>query len=125
MAKNKKPLTRGETQIMNILWSLPKAQGYSSEIMAAHREPKPALTTLLTFLKILTDKGYVRATKKPGKPILFKARVSQEDYAGRSLNTVKDMFFGGSFTSLVSYFAEHEELSEEEIQELKDLVNKL
>ena len=110
---------------MNILWSLPQSQGYSAEIMAAHQEPKPALTTLLTFLKILTEKGYVKASKQGGHPTLFKARVSKEAYAGRSLNAVKDTYFGGSFTSLVSFFAQHETLSEAEIQELKDLVNNL
>lgn len=125
ISKNKKALTRGETQIMRILWGLPNSQGYSAEIMAAHAEPKPALTTLLTFLKILTDKGYVSATKKQGKPTLFKALVSQDDYAGRSIGAVVDAYFGGSFSSLVSFFAQHEDLSDEEIRELKDLVGKL
>ena len=50
--KEKKILTKAETQVMNILWSLPESKGYSSEIMEKFPGPKPALTTLLTFLKI-------------------------------------------------------------------------
>ena len=50
----KQQLTKAETQVMNVLWSLPDEKGYSSEIMERMPEPKPAMTTLLTFLKILT-----------------------------------------------------------------------
>ena len=45
--KEDKRLTKAETQVMNILWSLPESRGYSSEIMEKFPEPKPALTTLL------------------------------------------------------------------------------
>ena len=57
--KEKKQLTKAETQVMNVLWSLPEGQGRSAEIMERMPEPKPALTTLLTFLKILKDKGFI------------------------------------------------------------------
>ena len=57
--KEKKQLTKAETQVMNILWSLPESKGYSAEIMEKFPEPKPALTTLLTFLKILKEKVLV------------------------------------------------------------------
>ena len=62
--KDKKQLTKSETQVMKALWELPGSQGYSSEIMASLPEPKPAPTTLLTFLKILKDKGFVSSVKK-------------------------------------------------------------
>ena len=38
--KEKKQLTKAETQVMNILWSLPESMGYSSEIMEKFPEPK-------------------------------------------------------------------------------------
>lgn len=125
MKQDHKTLTAGETQVMNLLWSMPKSQARSAELMAAHPTPKPALTTLLTFLKILKQKGFVKTRKEQGKPTLFMASVSKEQYTGSFLHAVKDTLFDGSFSSLVSAFAAHETLTEQDIQELKALVGKL
>ena len=70
MMNKTKTLTKGEMQVMNVLWSLPDSQGTSHDIMNRMPEPKPATTTLLTFLKILTEKGFVEAVKV-GKGKLF------------------------------------------------------
>ena len=119
----KQQLTKAETQVMNVLWSLPDEKGYSSEIMERMPEPKPAMTTLLTFLKILKDKGYV-ASEKMGKSKLFSALVSKEEYTGSFLRYVKKTFFDGSFTSLVSFFAKKENLSDEQIKEIIQIIER-
>ena len=106
-----------------MLWSLPKGQGRSAEIMERMPEPKPALTTLLTFLKILKDKGFIIA-EKVGKSQLFKALVSREDYTRTYMNEVKQTFFGGSFSSLVSFFAKEEKLTDDDISEILRIIEK-
>lgn len=121
--KTKGQLTKAETQVMNVLWSLPEGQGRSAEIMERMPEPKPALTTLLTFLKILKDKGFIIA-EKVGKGQLFKALVSREDYTRTYMNEVKQTFFGGSFTSLVSFFAKEEKLTDDDISEMLRIIEK-
>lgn len=119
--KTKGQLTKAETQVMNVLWSLPEGQGRSAEIMERMPEPKPALTTLLTFLKILTEKGFVR-TVRQGKSNRFTALISHDEYAGEVVTEVKNSFFGGSFVSLISFFAKREHLSGDEIDELVSLI---
>ena len=121
---DKKQLTKAETQVMNVLWSLPEGQGRSAEIMDGMPEPKPALTTLLTFLKILKEKGFGTA-EKLGKGQLFKALISREDYTRTYMNEVKQTFFGGSLTSLVSFFAKEEQLSDKEINEIVSIIEKV
>ena len=116
-----KRLTKAETQIMNVLWSLPDSKGRSAEIMEQMPEPKPALTTLLTFLKILKEKGFIVA-EKIGKGQLFKALVSREDYTLTYMTDVKNTFFGGSVASLVSFFTKNEQMSNEEIDELLEII---
>jgi predicted transcriptional regulator len=123
MMNKTKTLTKGEMQVMNVLWSLPDSQGTSHDIMDRMPEPKPATTTLLTFLKILTEKGFVEAVKV-GKGKLFSARVSRRDYTSFYMRDVRDTFFGGSFRSLVSFFAEEENLSQQEIDDLLALLKK-
>ena len=105
--KATRQLTKSETQVMNILWSLPEQKGFIQDIINQYPDPKPAYTTILTFMKILT-------------PL-----VSKEDYTYSYINDVKDTFFGGSFTSLVSFFAQKEHYNEEDLAELKELMEKI
>ena len=119
--KEKKTLTKAETQVMNILWSLPESKGYSSEIMEKFPEPKPALTTLLTFLKILKDKGFV-SSEKHGKAQLFSTNISKDEYTRADMKEVQNTYFGGSFASLVSFFAKDEQLSDEEVNEIMEIL---
>ena len=122
--KEKRQLTKAETQVMNALWSLPAEGATSAEIMELMPEPKPALTTLLTFLKILREKGFV-VTEKMGKALRFIPAISREHYTSMLMNEVKNTFFGGSLLSLVSFFAKHEQLSDEEINEIAQIIKDL
>ena len=121
--KEKKQLTKAETQVMNILWSLPESKGFSSEIMKEFPEPKPAPTTLLTFLKILKDKGFVTSEKK-GKSRLFSAAVKKEEYTRSFMKEVKNTFFAGSMKSMISFFEQSEDLSEDDLKEIMEMINK-
>lgn len=124
MKEKKKQLTKTETQVMNILWSLPEQQGFIQDIIDRYPEPKPAYTTILTFMKILTDKGFVKP-EKVGKANRFSPLVSKDDYTYSFISDVKDTFFDGSFTSLVSFFAKKEQYTDEELAELKELMTKI
>jgi predicted transcriptional regulator len=115
--KPEKPLTKGEMQIMRALWALPEGKGLSSEILEKLAEPKPALTTLLTFLKILREKGYATAERK-GRSQLYAATISKEAYTKTSLKEVIDLFFDGSFLSLVSFYVAHEQISDKDANEI-------
>lgn len=106
---------------MNYLWCLSDAKGSAADIMACYDEPKPAMTTLLTFLKILEEKGFV-SSEKVGRGKVFTALVSRRDYTSAFMREVKNTFFGGSFSSLVSFFAEEEHLLPEEVDELLGII---
>lgn len=124
MKEKKKQLTKAETQVMNILWSLPEQKGFIQDIIDRYPDPKPAYTTILTFMKILTDKGFVKP-EKVGKANQFTPLVSKDDYTYSFINDVKDTFFGGSFASLVSFFVEKEHYNEGELEELKQLMKNI
>ena len=119
--KKQSQLTKAETQVMNALWSLPAEGASSSEIMEQMPEPKPATTTLLTFLKILKEKGFV-TTEKMGKALRFTPMMSRDQYTRQYMTEVKNSFFGGSFTSLVSFFAKDEQLTKEDLEELEKII---
>lgn len=121
--KDKTKLTQAETLVMQALWSLPADGAFSAEIMERMAEPKPAPTTLLTFLKILKDKGFVSSTKE-GKAQRFRAEVSKDAYTHMYMKEVKQTFFSGSLSSLVSFFAKEEQLNDHDIQEILNIIEK-
>ena len=119
--KEKKQLTKAEMQVMDILWRLATDDVSSGDVMREFPEPKPATTTLLTFLKILTEKDFVQ-TVKQGKTLRFTPLVSRDEYTRHYMTEVKNTFFGGSLTSLVSFFVRNEKLSSDEAAELMDII---
>lgn len=114
-------LTKGEMQVMNALWAAGKALDVH-EVVSRYDEPRPAYTTISTFLKILTTKGFVDYKKGNGKQYLYFPVISRAEYTSRVMNDVKDRFFGGSASSLVRFFVEEQQLSEADLKELLSLI---
>lgn len=121
--KAKKTLTKAEIQVMNILWGLPEG-GSVYDLLEGYDEPKPAYTTVATFLKILQNKGFVRAEKLQGRQQRFIPLVSKDEYASQVLGEVKDDFFDGSGLSFVKFFMKREQMTAEQLRELIEMVEK-
>lgn len=119
----KRTLTKAEIVIMNILWAMPEG-GTVYDVLERYDEPKPAYTTVATFLKILQNKGYVRAEKLQGRQQRFIPLVTKEEYTSQVLGEVKDDFFDGSGLSFVKFFMKKEQMTAEQLRELIELVEK-
>ena len=121
--KKYETLTKAEMQVMNALWAL-RDGGCIHDIIALYPEPKPAYTTISTFLKILFNKGFVNYRKSSGKTHAYYPLVSREEYTNHVMKDVKDSFFGGSGSSMVKFFVEKEKMSENEVKELLEIIQK-
>lgn len=116
---NERTLTKAEMEIMNIMWD--RGEGMTThEIIDQYPEPKPAYSTIATFLKILTVKEFIRSKKQSegSKTLVFMPRISRESYANRVMKDVKNSLFAGSLKSMLSFFAQNEEVTEDELQEI-------
>ena len=118
-----KPLTRAEMDVMNVLWDAIHALTVN-EIVDGYAEPKPAYTTVATFLKILEAKGYVEHKKKEetGRTFYYSPMLSREKYIVHVVNDVKDTLFGSSAKSFCSFLIQNEELSDEDLREILSLI---
>lgn len=121
--KNNKSLTKSEFQVMDVLWRLPEQSGFTNDILYAYPEPKPAYTTLATFLKILKEKGFVQS-ENVGKMLRYTAVVKRDEYTRSFMKDVKNTFFGASLLSFVSFFAKEENLGQEEIDQIIQIIKK-
>ena len=115
-----KELTKGEEQVMQVIWSI--GQGFANEIMAAFPEPKPAYNTVLTVIKILENKGFVKH-ETFCRANRYSATISKEEYSQRYLGSVVERYFNNSYLDLVSAFAKKENFSLEELEALKKVID--
>ena len=121
--KTERTLTRAEMEVMDILWSSGRKMT-TNEVVDAFPEPRPAYTTVATFLKILSAKGFVGHIRKEGsKAFCFHPLVSRAEYTRQAMQDVKNTFFNGSGKSLVSFFIQEEKLSNDDIMELLQMIN--
>ena len=109
---------------MDVLWNASHALTVS-EIVEGYAEPRPAYTTVATFLKILEAKGYVEHRKKEetGRTFYFSPMLSREKYIAHVVNDVKDTLFGSSAKNFCSFLIQNEELTDEELKEILELID--
>ncbi len=112
-------LTRGEEEIMHILWDI--ESGSVSDVIARTGEPKPKYTTVATFLKILENKGFVRHEAE-SKSHRYYPTVERDRYARGVMSAMMGSYFGGSLSQLVSFFSRHETISESEKEEILNIM---
>ena len=115
-----KELTKAEEQVMHVLWSI--GQGFANEIMAAFPEPKPAYNTVLTVIKILENKGFVKH-ETFCRANRYSPAVTKEEYSQNFLGSVVERYFNNSYLDLVSAFAKKENFSLEELETLRKMID--
>lgn len=115
-------LTRGEEEVMQILWTLEQAT--VSEIIDNMAEPKPKYTTVATFIKILENKGYVDHNIE-GRSHRYFPIVGKDEYASIVTKSLLSDYFGGSLSQLVSFFGKKEDISVGEMNEILNIVEQI
>lgn len=116
-----KKLTRAEEQVMQILWRLGK--GYINDLLECFPLPKPAYNTVSTIVRILEKKGFIDH-EADGKSYIYFPIVSKSDYTKHSMGQLLNGYFSNSYKQLVSFFAHDEELTINELEEMKRLIDK-
>ncbi|MGI4866444.1 MAG: BlaI/MecI/CopY family transcriptional regulator [Janthinobacterium lividum] len=108
-------LTRAEEQVMQILWR--RGPSAVKDVLIELPAPTPALTTVSTIVRILEQKGFV-GYEPVGRGYRYHALVAQDEYRRFSLRKLLRGYFGGSFTQLVSFFAQDENLDAAQLDAL-------
>ncbi len=113
-------LSKTEEELMNHLWKLNKA--FMKDLLEVYPEPKPATTTVATLLKRMTDKGFV-GYKLHGNSREYYPLVKKKDYFSKHLDGLIKTFFNNSASQFASFFAQETDLSREELEELRNLID--
>src|SRR5215469_13001644 len=107
---------------MEVVWE--KGAATVAEVAEAlPRQLGLAYNTVLTTMRILEDKGYVRHSKsKEGRAFIYKPVVSREAASRSAVRQLMDRFFGNSAEALVLNLLEDEELSEAELKRIQNML---
>lgn len=114
-----KGLTKAEEQVMHHLWTLKKA--FLKDILDAYQDPKPAYTTVSTVIRVLVKKKYI-GFNTYGKTNEYYPLVSQEEYFSGFFKGFFARFFNNSATQFTSFFAKDNELSLDDLEEMKQII---
>jgi predicted transcriptional regulator len=118
--KKSSTLTEGELRLMNVLW----ARGASTvnEVLdALPDEPRLAYSTVLTTLRILEDKGYLKH-EKDGRAFLYAPLVPREHEQRRVTRFLMSRFFENSAEQLMLNILKHEKLEAGELRRLRRMI---
>jgi predicted transcriptional regulator len=121
LARKKSPnLTEGELRLMDVLWK--KQQATVGDVLASlPANPPLAYSTVLTTLRILEKKGYVRHAKK-GRAFVYEPLIAQEEASRKALLHLVNRFFGGSRERLVLNLLKEETIDRAEMRRIKRMV---
>lgn len=124
---NIKKLPDSEFEIMKAVWHSdePVTSPMLTEKLRLELPEKDwKQQTVLTMLVRLEGKGFLRSDKA-GKERNYYAVVSESEYLQVEAESFRKRFSGGRIGSLVKALYDDNDLSDEDINELKDWVNKL
>ena len=109
-----------EAKVMDIIWEKGPLSAKKISLIAAESIGWNKNTTY-TVIKKLESKGFIKRTD-PG--FICTPLVSQEEMQKKEAVSLLNKVFGGSRKALFSALLEDEDLSDTEIKELRDLIDK-
>lgn len=115
-----KDLTRAEEQIMQILWRIGK--GHVNDLLEYFPQPKPAYNTVSTIIRILEKKEVV-GHEAIGKSHRYFPLISKRDYTRFTMKQMLKGYFSNSHKQMVSFFAQEDNLSVSEMEEIKQMLD--
>ena len=112
-------LTKAEERIMQILWDLDK--GFIKDIQEHFPDPKPPYNTISTIVRILEKKGFIDH-KAYGKTHEYYPVVSKKEYTRNYFKGFMKNYFGNSYPALASFLTSDKNISIQELEQMKKLM---
>jgi len=121
MARKKSAtLTDGELRLMQVVWGR-KSATVSEVVDALAGQKAPAYSTVLTMLRILEQKGYLRH-EKDGRAFVYYPVIGKNDARRSAIRHLMSRLFDNSPESLVLNLIENEDLDREDLDRIKKMI---
>lgn len=116
-------ISEAEWEIMKVLWD--QSDITLSDIVKDLGDRNWSYSTIKTLLRRLVDKGAVDVDKSVANSFKYKAAVKERDCKAQEANNFLQRVFDGSISMFVSTLAKGSNLTEQEKEDLMDMINKM
>lgn len=116
-------LSKGEMEVARLLWELGEATVRQvHEVLPRERDID--FTTVQTYLRWLEAKGYVRAWLR-GRTRVYAPKVKPTTVIRETVDDLVQRLFGGETLPLMRHLIEDRGISDEELGQLRQLLDRL
>ena len=122
-AKDLPELSRLEQEIMSVVWDLGECS--SADVIEAYTEKRNlAKTTIRTVIANLLKKGYIEQVPSMERGYRYRACVSRDAVAKRSLKQLVSGLFSGSPQQAIAYLLKEERIDGGDLDEIRKMLDK-
>jgi len=122
VARKKSPtLTEAELRLMDVLWA--RGDGSVTDVARALGDPPLAYNTVLTTLRILEAKGYVKH-RAVGRAFVYSPKVGRDEARSNVIDYMVSRFFDNSPRALMLKLLDTEALDERDIARMRELLDR-
>ena len=114
-------LTPQEETIMLHVWEIGECA--IKDVVNRMEEPKPPYTTVASTFDNLLKKEYL-TMRRFGNVKVFKPKITEAAYKRHFLSGLVKSYFDDSYKELVSFFAKEHKITQEELTEIIELIEK-
>jgi predicted transcriptional regulator len=116
-------LSKGEMEVARVLWEL--GQATVREVHAALPDSRAAeFATVQTYLRRLESKGYITG-RLEGRTRVYTPKVKSRTVIRETLDDLVDRLFGGETLPLMRHLIEERGITDEELAELRQLIERM
>lgn len=119
-----KKLGEAELEIMQVIWDSgsPVTSNYILKELQGRR--KWQLSTLMTSLARLSDKGFVSCDRSTGSN-LYTAIISENDYKAGASRHFLEKLYNNSIQNMVATLYSNKVIKDSDVEELRTFLNQL
>ena len=119
-----KKLGEAELEIMQVIWDsgYPVTSNYILKELQGRR--KWQLSTLMTSLTRLSDKGFVSCDRSTGSN-LYTALISENEYKAGASRHFLEKLYNNSIRNMVATLYSNQTIKDADIEELRNFLDKL
>ena len=123
MKQSISPLGDTEIEVLNHVWDLGEAT--VNEVRNRILEKRQvAYTTIMTIMKNLAEKGFL-TYRKDGVTYVYRALEKPQEVRSNLVNNLISKAFKGSPSELVKTLVQNENLTDDEIAEIKNMIDNM
>lgn len=119
-----KKLGEAELEIMQVVWDSKNPVTSNYILKELQEQRKWQLSTLMTSLARLADKGFIRCDRSTGRN-LYTSLISENEYKTRASKHFLEKLYNNSIQNMIAALYDNKEIKNSDIEELRKFLDQL